>query len=476
MADFHASKDSSSAWAVNATGRERAASRWVTVEPVILAAMLSMTSIALIKPLYVKSRVSGWYNSTKEENYTCGEHEENAAADHVQSEASVWLLYMSLASGIPSMVSTIILCTMSDRLGRKMAMVLSLLGFTAQAAMTFVTVLFQLPLAVLLVGEFLQGLTGGFGLLFAASISYLADATSLKQRTMRIVIAETTSLLVTAVNEIVEGLLIKSYGFIPVASVALGSCVVGLIYVTVPPFLIETVDTRKFERQEFLEVWKNMKSFLQSGKRWHMLLLSCVIFISMSQITGYFSILVLYGTGEPFCWQGLMAGVVTAVGFLCVAIGTAVGTKVLSLCIGEYWLMQIGSLSMFLVFLITGLAQSTTIILVAAAIGCLRAMPAPVARSVISKITLPDEIGAAFAIVGCLESLSTFVSGLLAHGLYSATVTVMPALTFYIYAGVTIVPAGLVMAMQIVWPQKKKYTQLEGDVQTSINADTEAVS
>ncbi|XP_022110333.1 proton-coupled folate transporter-like [Acanthaster planci] len=418
------------------TDRERAQSRWITVEPIIILTMMGYTCIALVKPLFVKDMLSQSYNYTEPSNTnkcTVAHSGNGSLEDQIQSESSMWLLYLGAASGVPAMLSSTVFCTVSDRLGRKLAMALPAIGFAIQAAVYGVTVHFKLPLATLLAGEFVQGLAGGFGLLFAACISYLADATTERQRTMRIVIAEMLTFLVGGLNQVAQGYLIK-ISYLPSLAIAFGCNSAAFLYIILPPFLIETVDNRGFDRKEFFEAWRSMKRLLEfneNGRRWQMLFLDFFIFFCVCQ------------------FQGML-----------------VGTKVFSFCLGDYWLMQISCLSTVISYLTIGLARSTLVIFLGTAVGFLRGMSIPVARSVLSKITHPDDIGAMFSIVGCLESL-TFASGLLANSIYAASVSFVPPLTFFVYSGATLIPAGITLLLQLCWPRRKEYTSLN----VIVNAD-----
>ncbi|XP_038071547.1 proton-coupled folate transporter-like [Patiria miniata] len=460
----------SPASSVKLTGRERAQTRWITVEPMIILGMMGYTCLALVRPLFVKDRIRELHNFTENDTDKCSDaHSDNdTLGDKIQAESSVWLLYLTAASGIPAMLSTIVFCTMSDRLGRKIAMALPALGFAIQAAVYGFTVHFKLPLAVLFVGDATQGLTGGFGLLFAGCISYLADATSEKQRTIRIVIAEMLTFLVGGMNQLGQGYLI-TFGYLPSLAIAFGCNAAAFLYIVVPWFVIETIESSRSDRKEFIDVWRRMKRLLEfneNGRRWQMLLLDFFIFFCVGQFQGISAIYVLYGSAQPFCWLSSTAGIGLAVGWVASSVGMLVGTKLFSYCLGDYWLMQISCFSIMLSYLIIGFAKSTLVIFLGTAVGCLRGMSIPVARSVLSKITHPDEIGAMFSIVGCLESL-TFASGLIATSIYAASVSFLPPLTFYVYSAATIIPAGIILLLQIRWPRRKEYVPLK----TVVNAE-----
>jgi len=87
-----------------------------------------------------------------------------------------------------------------------------------------------------------------------------------------------------------------------------------------------------------------------------------------------------------------------------------------------------------------------------------------VARSVLSKITEHGDMGAMFAIAASLETVSSLVSSQMATGLYAATVSFCPPLTFYVYAAVSLIAAAITASLQISWPQKKDCVPLDDNV------------
>ncbi|XP_033641121.1 proton-coupled folate transporter-like isoform X1 [Asterias rubens] len=450
------------------TNRQRAQARWITVEPVISFSIIGIIVLSLIRPLYIKDRIRESHNVTDIANVTeCGAP--NSTADpldaQIQSEVSLWLLYLSGASGIPSIITTPIYGTISDRVGRKFCMAVPIVGLVLQEVVYCLTIYFSLPLEVFLAGEVLQGVTGGFALMFSGCMSYLTDCTTVKQRTFRIVIAEMLTYFLAGVGQLGEGYIISYYGYLLPLYIAFGVNIILILYITIPRVLIETMEKgSQAGRMGFFDIGRSIKkliAFNENGRRWQLLLLNFSIFTNLVAVFGLASLLVLYGTAQPFCWSPATAGFASALSLLSMSFGMLVGTKLFSLCLGDYWLIQIGCLSMFLALIGVAVAQSSLVIFIGIGAGLFRGIPIPVARSVLSKITNPDETGAMFAIVACLESIATLISVQVASGLYAATVSFLPPLTFYAYAGFCCVPAGITIALQIFWPRRNEYTPLE---------------
>ncbi|XP_038076124.1 proton-coupled folate transporter-like [Patiria miniata] len=452
------------------SSRERARRRWVTVEPVVSLAVVGYITIGLLRPFYLKSRLGeSMFNITEQDEIAkCQANKTDGGVmeDEIQSQASLWLLYLSAATNIPVVVSSIVLGTLSDRLGRKLSLVMAIIGYICQEIVYILTVYYKLPLPVLLVGDFLQGVGGGFMTLFAGCISYISDITLEKQRTIRIAVVEMMMFFMGGVVQVGAGYLLSAFGPIPPLAVALGLNILCLMYVAIPGILFETVDRKSIpeHRKGLKEAGRSVVKLLkfnENGRRWQMLLLDFFIFFVMLNVNGVMTIFILYGTAEPFCWSAVTAGLAGAFGFITGSIGMVAGTKLFSFCLGEYWIMQISCLSLLAFNVVMSVSNTTLLVFIANAVGALRGMGVPIARSVLSTIVDPSEIGAAFSIVACIDNLSSFTSSLMIPSIYATTVSFMPQVIFYVLSGLSIIPSGIILILQIHWPRRKDYKALE---------------
>ncbi|XP_022103598.1 proton-coupled folate transporter-like [Acanthaster planci] len=441
--------------------RERAQRRWVTVEPVIALAVVGSNSMGLVRPFYLKSRFGElMYNMSILDDFSgcdINDTEYKAREDDIQLQASLWLLYLSMAGSVPMLIASILLGTLSDKLGRKMCIAVPLVGYIIQEAVYIATIYGELPLPVLFVGEVLLGSTGRSGLLFAGCISYIVDITTETQRTLRIALAEMTFLLLSGLAQVGVGYLVRDFSTLPPLLIAFGCNILCLIYIAVPGILIETVDRdnipdhRKGLREACRSMVKLLK-FNENGRRWQMLLLDFFLFVIIININGTISIFIIYGSAAPFCWDALSAGLAGAFGFLTASAGMVAGSKLFAICLGEYWIMQISCLSLLAFNIVMSVSQTTWLIYAANLMGAFRATAMPVARSILSKIVDPTEIGTAFALVACIDGLAVFVASAVAPTIYAASVLYLPPLIFYVFSGLTLLPVGTIIILQIFWP------------------------
>ncbi|XP_038044240.1 solute carrier family 46 member 3-like [Patiria miniata] len=468
------------------SNRERAQRRWVTVEPVVSLAVIGFMTIGLIRPFFLKKRIGESYNVTVDDEFSnCNSNDtgDKAMQDGIQAEASLWIMYLNVSSSIPVIISSVIMGTLSDRLGRKMCIVIPIFGYICQEVVYLATIYFELPLPVLFVGDILQGMAGGFGLLFAGCTSYITDITSEKKRTLRIAFIEMLLLLLGGFVQVGVGYMVRDISTEVPLLMALGANVLCLIYVAIPGLLIETVDRKNIpeHRKGLKAAGRSMVKLLkfnENGRRWQMLLLDFFLFFVIININGTMSIFILYGTAKPLCWSPVDAGLAGSFGFLTASIGMVVGTKLFALCVGEYWIMQISCLSLLAFNIMMGVTQTTWLVYAANLIGAFRATSMPIARSIISRIVDSTEIGAAFALVACIDSVAGFIASAVGPSIYAATVKYLPPAVFFVYSGFYVIPAGIIVVLQLLWPRreaKDKYQQFEDEPEESkgyeVNAD-----
>ncbi|XP_072045945.1 proton-coupled folate transporter-like [Amphiura filiformis] len=427
----------------------RSVRRLITIEPVTFLESVSYGISLALRPQFLHERIGeDHYNYSSHldgQNETCFINSTNVTdiQDRIQAEASLWLMYLSICSYFPALIATVVLGTLSDSLGRKLALGIPMLGFIIQNAFFLLVIHYHLPLWVLLIGEVLQGCTGGVALLICGAFAYIADITTPSQRTWRIVIVEVTLFTGGGVMQIVNGYMLQALGYEIPVWIALGILVIAFLYVIVPPFLIETVERKKVPRKFLVKVFQDAHNLFQDttdGRRWKLLLLNFQIIVIDTATIGFFSILILYVIAFPFCWSSVLVGYITATSFLTTGLGMLLGAKVCSFCLNDYWILQISCMSAIISMVATGLVSSTSAIFIATSVGCLRTLATPMVRSTMSKLVTTHEQGVMFAFQNSVENIGVFLSPILLNAVYAATVSTIPATAFYVIAGLHVIP------------------------------------
>ena len=150
---------------------------WLTVEPILLLYMfsnfLSYSSLQEFLEHLVCSRTANCTESPNSSSPNSCKVVETVSQE-VQAESSHWLLYLNLASGIPSILMSLLYGSLSDQLGRKLFIVLPAVGslFNAAVILQLVYMRETLPISFLLIGSLVVGFFGNFSVINFAVYSY----------------------------------------------------------------------------------------------------------------------------------------------------------------------------------------------------------------------------------------------------------------------------------------------------------------
>ncbi|XP_071800455.1 proton-coupled folate transporter-like [Asterias amurensis] len=468
------SVETTSEWSAD---RIRASKRWITIEPVIFTALIAYGTIGTLRTEYIRMLVAESFgvNGTGLQP-NCSVNRSNPQyklQEEIQSQTSLSVMYLQLCSAFLNIFSAPVLSSWSDRSGRKGVLFLAALGIFVNCIMYLVVTTFSLSQYLLFIGETVQGLTGSLILIVAASLAYIADITTKKKRLFRFVIIDTTLFFAIGLSQVLMGYIVRDYGYMPPFAAVSAALAVALLYIVVPPCLIETRRCSEEESSAFAnELSIMMKRIIllmrvTEGSRNIILgLLTMIGFFTTLMFQGSITIAVLLGMGSPFCWSTVTVGIYTAVTLMTCCLGLLVGGVTLPLCLKEHWILYICCFSSATAYLVTGIAPSTLFLFVGSAIGCLRTLTGPVVRAVMSKAVTEQEQGVVFAMIGVIESVAGFGSPLLLGSLFAATVeTYGGSLSFYFLAGVNVIPFTFIFILHLITVRSKN--QESKNVQTS---------
>lgn len=339
--------------------------RLITVEPALVAFFVAVTAGNPINQQYLYSRFAEDLNYTTEasENVTgCGENEN--VPPQVQALASRWSILLIATDLLPSLVTTVILGAYSDKAGRKKAMIPPVVGLTIRGLFSLLVVTFRLPLALLVIGTTIDGCLGGTFTMMMASLAYIADVTTVKQRPLRILAVEIFSGLGQTAANIGAGYLLKALGFTYPYIVILAIDIFTLLYVII--FIEETVpkdpNTKLFACSNIRKGLGVVCKKTTDNRRWK-IISSFVIFFLVSVLDfGVIEIITFYVLNPPLCWNSVLIGYFNSYTYVIQTIGSLVFLKLFFRCLGEYGLVVLSCLSGVGYYIL--LAESTTTLMV----------------------------------------------------------------------------------------------------------------
>lgn len=303
---------------------------WLTVEPVLLFYMFSAFLSYSTVQVFLKhaicqqtpnctallsydqgQNVTGSTASTGLGLSSCGE-ELHDIEQRVQSEASHWLLYLNIASGVPSILVSLFYGGLSDLLGRKLFIILPVIGTAFNAATVLAVIYFGnvLPLAFLLLGSLVAGLLGNFSVVNFAVYSYASDVSSDTKRTRQIGILESMTYLGGTLSLVLGGLWItKANSFAPPLWCAIACNAAILVYVIVA--LPESWSLRSDKTSVRIWLHNLIKSignnllgyFSLLFTSWRLAVLMIMFFVVEINFLGITDVVIFYSLGEPLCWS-----------------------------------------------------------------------------------------------------------------------------------------------------------------------------
>ncbi|XP_063957099.1 proton-coupled folate transporter-like [Lytechinus pictus] len=453
---------------------KRAASRYVTVEIPVALTCLTYQLISTMKAEYLHDRISVKYNHSLVKNNsassTCGTNSTSNQShidDAIQAETATWLLYLGLAYAVPGVFMAIFVGSLSDRFGRKPAFCLNITGYCLLSVVYLGIVYFQAPMEYLLIGDFISGATGGQALLLSTGVAYIADVTSVKSRTTRVVTLETIFFVGMGVGQISLGVALQYspdqsfHKYIAPVCLALGCSVMSLAYVALPKILIETVDRKKARNdvgvKEFISGVVDILRINTNDRRLKVIMYTIVMICIIITARVQTQLVVVYALGVPFCLSPLMVSVMNIVGIAIQSIGMIFCAALLSRILSENSILQLSFINTTVLFLIIALAQRGYQLFIGSGVGLFNAICFPVIRSQLSKLAREDEKGLMLAFVGCMDSIGTLLTPIIANNIYSATVSFYPPLVFFFTSAFQIIPATCVGVLQCRQTEESKY-------------------
>ncbi|KAJ8412520.1 hypothetical protein AAFF_G00128560 [Aldrovandia affinis] len=441
------------------------------VEPIVaIYAFASFLVFPLVQQ-YVYRRL--WEEITNttypvaDQTSRCAANSSNHSSYHeeVQKAASLFSLYSELFSMIPSLIVTLMLVAYSDHRGRKITIILPLVGALIYTASFLAISFFELNLYLLIVSNFVSSLFGGVGTLLGGCFSYIADlCEDGKSRTLRMAGIDMVIGLLSGVASLSTGYFLRAAGFNwPFLTSALFQCA-NLLYAifvleeTVMPPDPQPDQENSQSRWPMLKlVYGVYQLFATGGQRKNTLLVLLLLTFATYCFAnmGGLSMVTLYELNEPLCWSEILIGYGSALSTV-VFLTSFVGVTLLSRCLPNAAIVLIGLLSVMSGLVMAVFAKTTLMMFLVRIPMLLAIMPAPVLRSMLSKVVLKSEQGALFACVAFLESLSSNVAFAVFSSLYAATVAWFPGFCFLLAAGLCLIPMALLGAVGFVGSDKSE--------------------
>ncbi|CAL8306085.1 unnamed protein product [Gadus morhua 'NCC'] len=386
----------------------------------------------------------------------------NHSADHaeVQRQASLFSLYTELFSTVPSLVVTLILVAYSDQRGRKVTIVMPLIGGLIYS-LSFLTVsYFELNIYLLIGASIFSSLFGSVGALLGGCFAYIADmCDDGRRKTLRIAGIDMVIGLLSGAAALSTGYFLRAVGFnVPILTAAVFQGIT-LLYAV---FLLEESVKRTpagyaeppdggppapprcaAMRRMFFGIYRMFAALSRRDNARLVLLILILATFNFAYIGGVSSV-TLYELNEPLCWDEILIGYGTALSTT-VFVGSFLGVMALTYCgVPQLVIVVAGLLSVISGLTLLSFAKTTLVMFLVRIPLLLAIMPFPVLRTMMSKIVSTSEQGALFGCVGFMESLSSNVASAVFSSIYAITVGWWPGFSFLLAAGLCLIPGVLI--------------------------------
>ncbi len=344
----------------------------ITVEPSLVLFFVAVTAANPMNQQYLHNRFAEDFNYTaprQDNGSLCGVSEGTSRDDDplekkVQAAASFWTILFLAADLLPALVTTVLLGAYSDKAGRKKAMVPPVIESIVRASGTLLVVAFRLPLFIIVVAALIDGCLGGTFTFMMASLAYMADVTTPKQRPLRILAVEIFSGLGQTAAYIGVGYLLKALGFTVPYLILLAINTVNLLYVLlcIEETTPKNPEAKLFDCANFLRGIEVISKRTEENRRWKIVSgLSIFLIISILDF-GAVEIITFYVLNPPFCWSSVVIGYFHSFAYLVQTIGSLVFLKLFYRCAGEYGLVLISCISGIGYYVMLALARTTLMI------------------------------------------------------------------------------------------------------------------
>ncbi|XP_066926446.1 proton-coupled folate transporter-like isoform X2 [Clytia hemisphaerica] len=428
----------------------------ITIEPVTFFYACALILHAPLIQQYIYHRLSedfGLPSNIKVDKSSCNVDTESETdlsiidkRKQVQSMTSYIYLGIILAAALPSFFMALLLGSWSDKVGRKIIILLPVIGGLLDSVCILITMATRGSLYLLFIGSFCNGVCGFFTTMILAVFSYMADTTTEEERALRLGIVEAVAFTSGMISHISSGWWIQHLGFKAPYIFITTLHLISLTYIItyLPESSTVQLSPKRiadlFHYSHFQKIFIVFKESSESIQLYGLLVTSA--FLMLASI-GFGSVIVLYSLDAPFCLSPILIGYFLADCMFMQALGAIFALTCLQKVLSEIWLTQMGIASIISSLITIAFITKKWHMFIVPIVGCFGGVCMPVIRARMSKLVSADHQGALFSAVATLETLCTLLGAGIFNSLYPYTEKTFKfrGLCFLLMATILIVPA-----------------------------------
>lgn len=346
----------------------------LVVEPVVAIYLFATFLSYPVIQQYVYKRI--WeetINSSFIDNNTMSHCERNTSGPiyqkqkEVQEKASLFTMKMDLSGSLVSILVAFVLVSNGDRRGRKISLVLPVVGNFLTCTFFCFTAYYSLPLSLLFASAFVGSFFGGMATFLGGAFSFVVDLCETeKQKTIRIAVVDFILGIMSGLGGLSSGYILKGAGFTWTFATLSLLHLIGLFYCAC--FLGDTVQVSELQPRSLKEGLKETFSGIyilfkssSSRKRTSIILMLCVFMIYFFTMFGGVSLFTLFELNAPLCWDAIYIGYGSAASTL-VSLTSFLGVVILSRYLRDIYLVFLG-ISSYIGGIIMAAFANTTLLM-----------------------------------------------------------------------------------------------------------------
>ncbi|XP_065159331.1 probable peptidoglycan muropeptide transporter SLC46 [Atheta coriaria] len=421
----------------------------ITVEPTMILYMMAfMTTSVVEQALFVDKACRVNHNYTKEICDDIANPKYKDINKEVQVTVSEFHQWNDIAGHVIPIILAFFVGAWSDKRGRKIPLLLGLIGKFYYSVMIVVNTLQPTwPVEyIIYTATFPSTLTGADVAIFAAAFTYLFDVSSPTNRTLRVTILEVCYLAtmptgIALGKYLFSNVTARSFTtmFIINASLLLASLIYSMIFLKWrtsemqrPLREANCILTDFFDYKHVVSTFQTLGKKRAMGRRTYLLLMIVAMgFYSFQRDEKGMSYLFFQLEHKwSFDQNSNFRTFISAVQDVILLLAMPLMTKVFGW--RDTFIMMIGAACHSIARLFYAFADVTWLIYIGGAFAACGPIVAPVLRSITSKLVPVSERGKAFSMLSVTDNAITLFSGIVYNQVYKLSIHTNPEAIFYV--------------------------------------------
>ncbi|XP_031830327.2 putative peptidoglycan muropeptide transporter SLC46 isoform X1 [Nomia melanderi] len=418
----------------------------ISVEPTMWLYMMAFMITSVVEQaffVYKACRVNHGYSEE-----ICSKLKNNETINSaVQVTVSEFHQYNNIAGHVVPIILALFSGNWSDRRGRKLPLLLGLIGKCIYSFMIVIISMMETwdLYTVVYAATLPMGILGGNVAIFGSCFAYLSDISSVKERTIRIIILD-----VVYLSTMPTGVALGSYLYTEVVNSSYANMfiintsllVVAILYTLIrlkwqtlsqqQSLLGTNLLTDFFDKKHVAATMKTLTRPRRNHGKMHLWLLLLIMMLYTFQRDEK-PMSYLY-TQLKFKWDVAAFSNFRTFQSTTFVVAMLIGVPVMSKLLGirDTFIVAIGATSHALGRIVFVFAKIPIMFYVGAAVAALGPVVAPVLRSMTSKLVPVEERGKVFAMLSVCDNAVPLFSGVLYSQLYNATIHTVPASIYWL--------------------------------------------